>query len=166
MLGADVDATEVWVLVGAVTGEVGRLAMRDAEDWATSVIWLAEVELEMVVAAEGVPLPSTTSNPSPRVKGSPSVLVTMPEPVTEAMVTLLSGKVGGSALRSVMPAEAGVKLPFGVTTSTEAASRLLPVACRTKPPDMRLTVVRGTALPEESIPPLGSVEPMESCASA
>jgi len=119
----------------------------------------------VAVAADGEVVPSTTIRPSPRVSGSPSVLVTIPDPVSEAMVTLLSGEVGGAALRSVMPAEAGVKLPFGVATTTEAASKLSPVACNTNPPDMRLTVMRGTALPAESVPPLGSVAPIISCAS-
>ncbi len=77
----------------APIGERGRLAMRVVEAWLISVIWVPPVELEMVVAPLLTAPSSTTINPSPSVKGSPSVVVTIPEPATEATVTLPPGSV-------------------------------------------------------------------------
>ncbi len=79
-------------------GESGRLAMRVVEAWLISVIWVPPVELEMVAAPLLTAPSSTTINPSPSVTGSPSVVVTIPEPVTEATVTLPSGSVAEDAL--------------------------------------------------------------------
>jgi hypothetical protein len=67
--------------------------MRVVEAWLISVIWVPPVELEMVVAPLLTAPSSTTINPSPSVKGSPSVVVTIPEPATEATVTLPPGSV-------------------------------------------------------------------------
>jgi len=116
----------------------------------------------MVVAFAGSVPPSTAIIPSPMVSCSPSVVVKMPEPVTAATVTLPSEVVGGAALTKVAPAEAGMKLPFGVTTSKEVASRLPPVACTTISPEIRLTETRGMGSPVESIPASGSIAPMVS----
>ena len=82
----------------APTGERGRLAMRVVEAWLISVIWVPPVELEMVVAPLLAAPSSTTINPSPSVNGSPSVVVTIPEPATEATVTLPPGSVAEVAL--------------------------------------------------------------------
>ena len=82
----------------APTGERGRLAMRVVEAWPISVIWVPPVELEMVVAPLLAAPSSTTINPSPSVNGSPSVVVTIPEPATEATVTLPPGSVAEVAL--------------------------------------------------------------------
>ena len=82
----------------APTGERGRLAMRVVEAWLISVIWVPPVELEMVVAPLLTAPSSTTINPSPSVNGSPSVVVTIPEPATEATVTLPPGSVAEVAL--------------------------------------------------------------------
>jgi hypothetical protein len=82
----------------APIGERGRLAMRVVEAWLISVIWVPPVELEMVVAPVSAAPSSTTINPSPSVNGSPSVVVTIPEPATEATVTLPPGSVAEVAL--------------------------------------------------------------------
>ena len=82
----------------APIGERGRLAMRVVEAWLISVIWVPPVELEMVVAPLLAAPSSTTINPSPSVNGSPSVVVTIPEPATEATVTLPPGSVAEVAL--------------------------------------------------------------------
>jgi hypothetical protein len=84
--------------VVAPIGERGRLSMRVMEAWLISVIWVPPVELEMVAAPLLTAPSSTTINPSPSVTGSPSVVVTIPEPVTEATVTLPSGSVAEDAL--------------------------------------------------------------------
>jgi hypothetical protein len=114
--------------VVATIGEGGRLAMRVAEAWLTSVIWAPPVELEMVAAPLLAAPSSTTINPSPIVNGSPSVVVTIPEPATDATVTLPSGSVAADAFTKVTPDVTGLKLPFGVTTNTAAVSALAPVA--------------------------------------
>jgi hypothetical protein len=71
--------------------------MRVAEAWLSSVIWAPLVELEMVAAPLLAAPSSTTINPSPIVNGSPSVVVTIPEPATEATVTSPSGSVAAVA---------------------------------------------------------------------
>ena len=106
MMGSGPGSTkEVVAVVGAGAiegmapiGERGRLAMRVVEAWLISVIWVPPVELEMVVAPLLTAPSSTTINPSPSVKGSPSVVVTIPEPATEATVTLPPGSVAEDAL--------------------------------------------------------------------
>ena len=126
---------EVVATVGAGTiegmapiGERGRLAMRVVEAWLSSVIWAPPVELEIVAAPLLTAPSSTTIKPSPSVNGSPSVVVTIPEPETEATVTLPSGSVAADAFTKVTPDVTGLKLPFGVTTTTAAVSELSPVA--------------------------------------
>jgi hypothetical protein len=109
-------------------GDSGRLAMRVAEAWLVSVIWATPVELEIVVALLLAAPSSSTISPSPSVTGSPSVVVTIPEPETEATVTLPSGSVAADAFTKVTPDVTGLKLPFGVTTTTAAVSALVPVA--------------------------------------
>jgi hypothetical protein len=84
--------------VVAPIGESGRLAMRVVEAWLTSVIWVPPVELEMVDPLLLAAPSSTTISPSPSVTGSPSVVVTIPAPETEATVTLPSGSVAEDAL--------------------------------------------------------------------
>jgi hypothetical protein len=79
-------------------GESGRLAMRVVEAWLISVIWPPPAELEMVAAPLLTAPSSTTINPSPSATGSPSVVVTIPEPATEATVTLPSGSVAEDAV--------------------------------------------------------------------
>jgi hypothetical protein len=125
-VGRGVGAGEI-VLVTPI-GDSGRLAMRVAEAWLVSVIWAAPVELEIVVALLLAAPSSTTISPSPSVTGSPSVVVTIPEPETEATVTLPSGSVAADAFTKVTPDVTGLKLPFGVTTTTAAVSELSPVA--------------------------------------
>ena len=109
-------------------GDSGRLAMRVAEACPVSVIWAAPVELEIVVALLLAAPSSTTISPSPSVTGSPSVVVTIPEPETEATVTLPSGSVAADAFTKVTPDVTGLKLPFGVTTTTAVVSELAPAA--------------------------------------
>jgi hypothetical protein len=84
-------------MLAAPITEGGMLAMRVEEAWLTSVIWAPPVELEMVAAPLLAVPSSTTINPSPSVNGSPSVVVTIPEPATEATVTLPSGSVAAVA---------------------------------------------------------------------
>ena len=165
-VGRGVGAGGAIDVAASPTGDTTRPAMRAAEDCPLSVIWLAWGEPEMVVAPVGAVLPSTTIMPSPRVNWLPSVVVMIPVPVTAATVTLPSSdEVGDAALTNVAPTEAGLKLPFGVTTSTEVASKLSPVACTNSPPDIRLTEMRGMGAPFESIPASVSIAPMVSCAS-
>lgn len=119
----------------------------------------------MVVAPKSVDEAAiTTIRPSPRASGCPSVVVTIPEPATLATVTLPLGVVGSTALRKVMPGVAGLKLPLGVTITTDAESKLASAACKTMPPEMRLSDKRGMGLPSASTPPAGSVAPMVTCA--
>jgi hypothetical protein len=72
--------------------------MRVVEAWLSSVIWAPPVELETVAAPLLTAPSSTTIKPSPSVNGSPSVVVTIPEPATEATVTLPPGSVAEVAL--------------------------------------------------------------------